>query len=132
VENESGLSHFLVGQAHVRAVIQKTREPNLFVIPAGLAPPNPSELLSSDRMQYFLKNLQSGPFDWVIVDTPPVLAVTDAVIIARGVSGVVFVIGSEMTRRAHVERALEILMTGRPRSLGCVLNRVDFQRNNYA
>jgi capsular exopolysaccharide synthesis family protein len=131
VENETGLSHFLVGQAHVRAVIQKTREPNLFVIPAGLAPPNPSELLSSDRMQYFLRNLQSGPFDWVIVDTPPVLAVTDAVIIARGVSGVVFVIGSEMTRRAHAERALEILMTGRPRSLGCVLNRVDFQRNNY-
>ena len=82
-------------------------------------------------MRMFLKNLQTGPFDWVIVDTPPVLAVTDAVIVTRAVSGVVFVIGSEMTRRVHAERALEILMTGRPRSLGCVLNRVDFQRNNY-
>ena len=131
VENETGLSHLLVGQAHVRNVIQPTREPNLFVIPAGLTPPNPSELLSSDRMQLFLKKLQTGPFDWVIVDTPPVLAVTDAVIVTRSVSGVVFVVGSEMTRRVHAERALEILMTGRPRSLGCVLNRVDFQRNNY-
>jgi len=131
VENEPGLSHLLVGQAPVRSVIQATREPNLFVIPAGLTPPNPSELLSSDRMRMFLKNLQTGPFDWVIVDTPPVLAVTDAVIVTRAVSGVIFVIGSEMTRRVHAERALEILMTGRPRSLGCVLNRVDFQRNNY-
>lgn len=67
----------------------------------------------------------------MIVDTPPVLAVTDAVIVTRVVSGVVFVIGSEMTRRVHAERALEILMTARPRSIGCVLNRVDFQRNNY-
>ena len=131
VGNEKGLSHLLAGQAHVRSVIQATRERNLFVIPAGLTPPNPSELLSSDRMRVFLKNLQTGPFDWVIVDTPPVLAVTDAVIVTRAVSGVVFVIGSEMTRRVHAERALEILMTARPRSLGCVLNRVDFQRNNY-
>ena len=126
-----GLSHLLAGQAHVRDVIQPTREPNRFVIPAGLTPPNPSELLSSDRMRVFLNNLQTGPFDWVIVDTPPVLAVTDAVIVTRVVSGVVFVIGSEMTRRVHAERALEILMTARPRSIGCVLNRVDFQRNNY-
>jgi Mrp family chromosome partitioning ATPase len=79
----------------------------------------------------FLANLQNGPFDWVIIDTPPVLAVTDAVILAPRVSGVVFVIGSEMTRRVHAERALETLRTSRPRGLTGVLNRVDFDRNKY-
>jgi Mrp family chromosome partitioning ATPase len=67
----------------------------------------------------------------VIIDTPPVLAVTDAVILAPRVSGVVFVIGSEMTRRVHSERALETLRSSHPRALTGVLNRVDFDRNKY-
>jgi Mrp family chromosome partitioning ATPase len=82
-------------------------------------------------MTSFFANLASGPFDWVIIDTPPVLAVTDAVILAPHVSSVVFVIGSEMTRRVHVERSLETLRTSRPRSIAAVLNRVDFDRNKY-
>jgi len=130
-QNDIGLSHLLVGQARVREAVQKTNEPNLFVISAGRIPPNPSELLSSERMHALLANLRSGPFDWVIIDTPPVLAVTDAVIVARAVSGVVFVIGSEMTRRVHAERAIETLVAGRPKSMGAVLNRVDFDRNKY-
>jgi succinoglycan biosynthesis transport protein ExoP len=120
-KNEVGLSHLLVGQARVRDAVQKTSEPNLFVIAAGRIPPNPSELLSSERMNALLANLRSGPFDWVIIDTPPVLAVTDAVIVARAVSGVVFVIGSEMTRRVHAERAIETLTAGKTKSIGAVL-----------
>jgi len=131
VANEVGLSHVLVGQTRVREAVQRTTEPNLFVIAAGRIPPNPSELLASERMQNFLANLHTGPFDWVIIDTPPVLAVTDAVIVGRSVSGVVFVVGSEMTRRVHAERAIETLASGRPRSIGVVLNRVDFDRNKY-
>jgi succinoglycan biosynthesis transport protein ExoP len=130
-QNEIGLSHLLVGQARVRDAVQKTSEQNLFVISAGRIPPNPSELLTSERMNALLANLRSGPFDWVIIDTPPVLAVTDAVIVARGVAGVVFVIGSEMTRRVHAERAIETLSAGKPKSIGAVLNRVDFDRNKY-
>ena len=130
-QNEIGLSHLLVGQARVRDAVQKTAEPNLFVISAGRIPPNPSELLTSERMNALLGHLRTGPFDWVVIDTPPVLAVTDAVIVARGVSGVVFVIGSEMTRRAHAERAIETLNAGKPKSMGVVLNRVDFDRNKY-
>jgi len=131
LQNGTGLSHLLVGQAKVRDAVQRVAEPNLVVITAGRTPPNPSELLSSDRMIHFLANLATGPFEWVIIDTPPVLAVTDAVILAQRVSGVVFVVGSEMTRRAHAERALETLRTGHPRSIGVVLNRVDFNRNKY-
>jgi len=126
-----GLSHILVGQARVRDAIQRTSEPNLFVISAGLAPPNPSELLSSERMKAFVDHLSTGPFQWVIIDTPPLLAVTDAVLVAREVSGVVFVIGSEMTRRVHAERALASLLAGKPKSVGAVLNRIDFDRNKY-
>jgi capsular exopolysaccharide synthesis family protein len=129
--NGLGLSNLLVGQARVREVVQRTTEPNLFVITAGRTPPNPSELLSSERMSQLITNLAHGPFDWVVIDTPPVLAVTDAVIIAQKVAGVVFVIGSEMTRRVHAERALETLQNGRARGIGVVLNRVDFDRNKY-
>ena len=129
--NDVGLSHLLVGQARVREVVQRTTEPNLFVITAGRTPPNPSELLASERMNHLIANLAHGPFDWVVIDTPPVLAVTDAVIIAQKVAGVVFVIGSEMTRRVHAERALETLQSGRARGIGVVLNRVDFDRNKY-
>ena len=131
VENNIGLSELLVAQARVREAVQPTTEPNLFVIAAGRTPPNPSELLASDRMKSFLANLTQGPFDWVVLDTPPVLAVTDAVVLAGSVSAVVFVVGSEMTRRSHAERALATLRAGRPRSIGVVLNRVDFDRNKY-
>jgi capsular exopolysaccharide synthesis family protein len=131
LQNELGLSHLLTGQSRVREVVQRTAEPNLFAITAGRTPPNPSELLGSERMNQLITNLSQGPFDWVVIDTPPVLAVTDAVIVAQKVAGVVFVIGSEMTRRVHAERALETLQSGRARSIGVVLNRVDFDRNKY-
>jgi len=130
--NTAGLSHVLVGQARIREAIQRTHDPNLFALTAGQPPPNPSELLGSDRMKSFLAHLGTGPFDWVIIDTPPVLAVTDAAIVAPLVSGVVFVVGAEMTRSGHGERALEMLRGGgNPHIIGAVLNRVDFDRNKY-
>ncbi len=131
LQNEVGLSHVLTGQARVREAVQRTSEANLYVMTAGRTPPNPSELLSSARMQNLIANLKAGPFDWVIIDTPPVLAVTDAVIIAPYVSGLVFVVGAEMTRRAHAERAIQTIQSGKPNIIGAVLNRVDLNRNKY-
>jgi capsular exopolysaccharide synthesis family protein len=131
LNNERGLSQILTGQARVRDVIQRTVDPNLLAVTAGRTPPNPSELLSSERMKTLITNLAHGPFDWIIIDTPPVLAVTDAVILAPVVSGVTFVIGSEMTRRRLAERALETIMASHPKLMGVVLNRVDFARNKY-
>jgi capsular exopolysaccharide synthesis family protein len=131
VENNVGLSHLLQGQARVRDAVQRTAEPNLLMMSAGRTPPNPSELLGSERMSNFLINLERGPFDWVIIDTPPVLAVTDAVILASKISGMIFVVGSEMTRLVHAERALETIRASRPRAISAVLNRVDFDRNKY-
>jgi succinoglycan biosynthesis transport protein ExoP len=129
--NDRGLSQVLIGQARVRDVIQRTVDPNLLAITAGRTPPNPSELLASERMKTLLTNLTHGPFDWIIVDTPPVLAVTDAVVLAPLVSGVTFVVGAEMTRRRLAERAIEIVMQTRPKYAAVVLNKVDFARNKY-
>lgn len=129
--NERGLSQVLTGQARVRDVIQRTVDPNLLAITAGRTPPNPSELLSSERMKTLLTNLAHGPFNWIIIDTPPVLAVTDAVILAPMVTGVTFVIGAEMTRRRLAERAIETVMQARPRYAAVVLNKVNFAKNKY-
>jgi Mrp family chromosome partitioning ATPase len=82
-------------------------------------------------MKTLLTNLSHGPFDWIIIDTPPVLAVTDAVILAPMVSGLTFVIGAEMTRRRLAERAIDTLMQTRPKYAAVVLNKVDFARNKY-
>jgi polysaccharide biosynthesis transport protein len=129
--NDLGLSDLLGGEARMREVVQRSGDPNLLVITAGRTPSNPSELLGSDRMRAFVQQLGVGPFDWVIIDTPPVLAVTDAVILAPMVSGVTFVLGAEMTRWRLAERAIETLQAGHPQTVSAVLNRVDFERNHY-
>jgi capsular exopolysaccharide synthesis family protein len=129
--NERGLSQVLTGQARIRDVIQRTVDPNLLAVTAGKTPPNPSELLASERMKTLLTNLAHGPFDWILIDTPPVLAVTDAVVLTPSVSGAIFVIGAEMTRRRLAERAVETIQASRPKQVVAVLNRVDFARNKY-
>jgi capsular exopolysaccharide synthesis family protein len=129
--NDLGLSELLSGKARMRDVVQRGGDPNLLVISAGQTPPNPSELLGSDRMKAFLRQLATGPFDWVVIDTPPVLAVTDAVVVAPLVHGVAFVVGADMTRWRLAERAVQTLRGGQPRHIAAILNRVDFVRNRY-
>jgi len=129
--NDRGLSQLLAGQARMREVVQRTHDPNLLCITAGRTPANPSELLASDRMRALLSGLENGPFDWIIIDTPPVLAVTDALILAPFVAAVTFVIGAEMTRWRLAERAVESLLSANPRQVLAVLNKVNFGRNKY-
>jgi succinoglycan biosynthesis transport protein ExoP len=131
IANDRGLSTLLAGQSRMREVVQRTHDPNLLVIPAGRTPANPSELLASERMRALVEGLESGPFEWVIIDTPPVLAVTDAVIVAPMVSGVTFVIGADMTRWRLAQRAVEMVQSASPRAMAAVLNKVDFARNRY-
>jgi len=131
MHNGIGLSHVLVAQARVREAIQRTEDPNFYVMTAGRTPPNPSELLASERMKVLLANLSAGPFDWVLLDTPPVLAVTDAVVLTPCVTGVTFVVGAEMTRLRLAESAVQMLMVSKPHVVGAVLNRVNFDRNKY-
>lgn len=131
LKNDRGLAQVLSGQVRVRDVIQRTIDPNLLAITAGTPPPNPSELLASERMKTLLTNFMHGPFDWIVIDTPPVLAVTDAVVLAPLVSGVTFVVGAEMTRRRLAERAIETVLGSHPKQVGVVLNKVDFAKHKY-
>jgi capsular exopolysaccharide synthesis family protein len=131
IENGTGLSHVLTGQATMDAALITLDHAKLCVMTGGVPPPNPSELLGSDQMRALLSETKRGRFDWVIVDTPPVIAVTDAVVLSAVVGGIVFVIGSEMTARQHAARALETLTGNGSHLLGAVLNRVDLRRNKY-
>ena len=70
-------------------------------------------------------------FDLILIDSPPVMAVTDAVIAAHAANGVVFVVGSEMTSRQAARAAVEHLDQGRVHFIGAILNRVDLERNSY-
>ncbi len=129
--NDRGLAQVLSGQARVRDVIQQTVDTNLLAITAGTPPANPSELLGSERMKTLLANLPYGAFDWILIDTAPVLAVSDAVILAPSVAGVVYVVGAEMTRRRVAHRAVETIQSANPRSVTSVLNKVDFARHKH-
>ncbi|HET9266658.1 MAG TPA: polysaccharide biosynthesis tyrosine autokinase [Vicinamibacterales bacterium] len=133
LENRVGLSDVLAGRTPLASAVYRLASPdNLWVMTAGAPPHNPSELLGSKRMEQLFEQMRTGPFEWVIIDTPPVLAVTDASILAREATGVAFVLGSAMTRRRLAERAIETLAIGGPRILGAVLNRVDSSRETYS
>jgi capsular exopolysaccharide synthesis family protein len=127
---EPGLSNLMVGNAKASQCVRKSGVPGLWVLAAGRNPPNPAELLGSQRFRDFLVSLHEY-FDWVIVDTPPVMAVTDACITANAASGVVFVVGAEMTSRHAARAAVAQLEQGRARFVGAVLNRVELERNSY-
>jgi succinoglycan biosynthesis transport protein ExoP len=130
VAQEPGLSNVLVGNAKASESVRKTAASGLWILPAGKIPPNPAELVGSARFRDFLGSLKDH-FDWVIVDSPPVMAVTDAALAAHFASGVVFVVGADMTSRHAAMRALDQLEQANAKFVGAVLNRVDLDRNSY-
>jgi len=107
-----------------------TSVPNLWLVPAGAVPPNPSDLLSSERFRQFVTAL-SDTFDWVFIDSPPVMAVTDASLIAHIAAGVVFVVAAEHTKGPAAANALAQLDGANARFVGAVLNGVNFKRNSF-
>jgi polysaccharide biosynthesis transport protein len=127
---EPGLSNVLVGDANAAVALRKTDVPNLYLLTAGRVPPNPAELLGSRAFTDLLASIRER-FDWIVLDTPPVMAVTDPNIIASLVDGVVFVIGSEMTSYKIARRAIEQLERARAAFAGAVLNNVQVQRHAY-
>jgi capsular exopolysaccharide synthesis family protein len=130
VKQAPGLSSLLAGRAKANEVVQKTVSTNLWIMPAGPNPPNPAELLGSTRFVQLLKTL-GDHFDWVVIDSPPMMAVTDPAIVAHRTTGVLFVIGSEQVNRHKAMTAVQKLQTSQAKILGAVLNRADVQRNPY-
>lgn len=124
VSNKQGLTTILTAQkADLNESIQKTEVDNLYVLPSGPIPPNPSELLNSTKMNQLLQVL-AGKFDMIILDVPPVNTVTDAQILASKVDGVVLVVPQGVAIKGAVLRARDLLEKVHANLLGAVLNRV--------
>ncbi len=130
LENYEGLTSALTKGLSVGKVAQETKVKNLSVVTSGPIPPNPSELLSSSAMKRFIQECKNH-FDVVLFDMPPVLAVTDAQIIAKECDGVVLVIRSGVAEKENVKKSKELLDRVGTKILGAVLNGVPQDKNNY-
>jgi succinoglycan biosynthesis transport protein ExoP len=127
---EPGLSNVLVGEASLADATRATSVPNLTLLASGHTPPNPVELLCSPKYAELIAELKRR-YDWVVIDAPPVMPVTDAAVVANNSSGVIFVVGAEMTPRQNAAAAVEQLRGANAKFIGAVLNRVNLQRHSY-
>jgi succinoglycan biosynthesis transport protein ExoP len=124
VPQTPGLSDLLVGGVGVADVIRPTRIPGLFVIPAGPVPTNPAELLYSPRFAQALASVGER-FAHIVIDSPPMLGVSDSLMLAARVDGVILVLRHGQTARDAAQRAVQMLGSVRARLLGVVLNHAD-------
>jgi len=118
-----GMSGYLSGHCELADVVENTGVPNLYLMPAGAPPPNPAELVGSKRMELALETLARS-FDYVVLDSPPVLSFTDAVVVSTLVDGVVFVVQGGKTSRSAAQQAKKQLAIVGAHVLGTVMNRV--------
>ena len=124
IDQSPGLTEYLRGEVPLTGLLLGTKVPNLMVVPSGRTPGNPSELLSNARMDALLNKAREH-FDAIVFDSPPVLAVTDATVLANKLNGVVLVVRSDQTHKQAAEDALEQLRLVRARVLGVVVNDTD-------
>jgi capsular exopolysaccharide synthesis family protein len=129
VEQEPGLSNFLVGEINELPCVP-TVVPHLYLLPCGKIPPNPSELLGSARMEELLIKAQER-FAQIIIDSPPIISVTDAAILSTKSEGVLLVIRAEEVPRKAAKKAKDQLLGVNARLLGSVLNDIPFQKHGY-
>jgi succinoglycan biosynthesis transport protein ExoP len=129
-EQSPGLSDVASGRISLATATRESSIPNLWVLTAGTTPRNPAELLSSPILKEVLQALAKD-FAWVIIDSPPVMAVTDASLIANLVGGVLFVVAAEQTMGPIAVNALDQLDGANASFVGAVLNRVDLERNAF-
>jgi capsular exopolysaccharide synthesis family protein len=122
--NRSGLTTALLNQLKLEDIIQFTNTDNLSIIQAGPTPPNPSELLSSSQMADLLKTARER-YDMVIIDTPPIMSVTDAQIVATQSDGVVLVIDSGKVKKDIALKAKASLEHVKANLIGVVLNKIN-------
>ncbi|ARU53028.1 chromosome partitioning protein [Cellulosimicrobium cellulans] len=123
VEGSVGLTTILIGKVSIEDAVQPWGNGNLDVIASGQIPPNPSELLGAAPMAQLLDRLRAE-YDVIVIDSPPLLPVTDAAVLAKGVGGAIVVVGAGTVHRNQLETALSALGTVGVAPLGIVVNRV--------
>jgi exopolysaccharide transport family protein len=127
----SGLSNVLTGSATAQQTITISAIlPNLFIMPAGTPPPNPAELLASLNMRTLIAELR-GQYDHIVIDTPPTLSVTDAVVLSPSADATILVIRSGQTTKQALRRARDVLMQVNAHVAGVLLNAVDLTSPDY-
>lgn len=131
LSNLIGLSNVLIKENDLENTIIRTDMPNLSVLTSGQIPPNPSEMLSSQQFIELVIQCRQT-FDLVIIDSPPVLVVSDALIVAQVADGVVYVINAKQTNRLTARKAVGLIQQVNGRILGGVLNRVPKATARYA
>lgn len=127
---EQGLSHFLSGHAGVQEVVYSTNIDNLYMIPTGVFPVNPTELLGNDRFATLVAAVRNT-FEYIIIDTPPIGSVVDAAVIAKHCDGTILVLAEDKASRMEALRAVEQIRTANHNILGAVLNKVEIGRGSY-
>ncbi|SNX55045.1 CpsD/CapB family tyrosine-protein kinase [Thermoanaerobacterium sp. RBIITD] len=131
ISNMNGLTNIIVEDANYQKYIISDKEyDNLDIIPSGPIPPNPSELLGSNKMKNFINNLKED-YDYILLDAPPVLLVTDPTVLAPIVDGVILVVQANKTEIDVTKRAKEILTNLKANILGVVLNKVKEHNKGY-
>jgi capsular exopolysaccharide synthesis family protein len=126
-----GLSEVLTGGIQLdKALFTHESLSNLFLLPSGTPPPNPADLIGSKRFDTLLEEVKSK-YDLVIVDSPPVLMVTDAVILSTKVDGTIIVVRSQKTTRPVLKRTVDVLSHSYGRKLGFVVNGMDTKSVEY-
>jgi exopolysaccharide transport family protein len=130
VPRDRGVSNVLVGNCSLEEAIIPSSVQGLDVLPAGPVPPNPSEMLGSQSMGKLFQALR-GRYDRIIVDSPPITAVTDAVILARLTDGVLLVVRAGETHREIVKNGIALLQGASAHILGAILNGVNMGRDSY-
>jgi len=130
IENSRGLSNYLAGDIKPFEVIRSTKIPNFFVMTTGPLPPNPVELLASSKLLTLLSKCEEH-FAHIVIDGPPVLGISDAIVLCNQVDNSVFVIESGKTRKGHARSALKRLQQSGVQPLGVVLTKVDAYDSLY-
>jgi succinoglycan biosynthesis transport protein ExoP len=130
IDKEPGLTEVLTGTRSVFEMIRPTQVDGLSILTSGSLPPNPTELLGSDKMKKVLAELATS-FDFIVLDSPPVLPVSDSVLLSTIVDGVVVVVNSAKTAKQQIRVACARLKYARSKIFGTVLNKVNLQSPEY-
>lgn len=130
VSNEVGVSSLVVGEGKLEDAIKTTEVPNLFVLPCGPIPPNPAELLHTQAFRELLEKLK-GRYDKVVLDSPPIGAVADAVVLSTVADGVLMVLKAGQTHREVAKRAVRALNDVKAKLFGAVLNDINLEKSKY-
>ncbi|MFY9277554.1 MAG: CpsD/CapB family tyrosine-protein kinase [Clostridium sp.] len=123
VSNEVGLTDVLVGTSELNKVMRKIDD-NLYLLTTGTLPPNPAEIIGSNTMENFLDECKIN-FDYIILDTPPILPVTDSKLLAIKADATVLVVRSEISKLKHVSQAFKELGKVNANVIGTILNDVE-------